>query len=223
MMNVGNAYQVECLLLLEECGLWIYSVEYDISRPSAFKIRDVTRYLNFTVTRHPGFSFRALLKCTRNIFWNRWIIDDFPAGTQRWNNVNSTLIKRHDIETTFNWRCCNVVILPGLDSKWVGQIQDIGFLIRMNLAIYIYIFFYLQITLILPNNFPVNWSFCSKEVQNRVSRWRPSWISDQNKFSYFWSTNNPDTSYQVSSKLAVRFRRSAKQISKKAVIVAILS
>ena len=28
-----------------------------------------------------------------------------PAGTQRWNNVNSTLIHRQDVESTLN-RCC---------------------------------------------------------------------------------------------------------------------
>ena len=69
-----------------------------------------------------------------------------------------------------------------------------------------YIYSDLQVTLILPINFPVNRPICSKEVQNRFSRW-PSWISDQNRFSYFWSTSHPDTSYQVSSKLAFRFRR----------------
>ena len=26
----------------------------------------------------------------------------------------------------------------------------------------------------------------------------PSWISNQNNFSYFWSASHPDTSYQVS-------------------------
>ena len=29
-----------------------------------------------------------------------------------------------------------------------------------------------------------------------------SWISDWNNFSYFWSTSDPDTAYQVSSQLA---------------------
>ena len=48
--------------------------------------------------------------------------------------------------------------------------------------------FDLQITLILPVKFRVDWLFCSK-VQNRFSSWqlwRPYSISDQNKFSYFY-------------------------------------
>ena len=53
--------------------------------------------------------------------------------------------------------------------------NPLGFLIRMILALYN---FDLQVTLILPINFPVNWPFCLKAVQNRFSRWRPSWISD---------------------------------------------
>ena len=58
----------------------------------------------------------------------------------------------------------------------------------------------------LPTKFPVNWPFDSgEEVKNRFSRWRtsgPSWISDQNVFSYFLSSSHPDASYQVSSQLA---------------------
>ena len=64
----------------------------------------------------------------------------------------------------------------------------------------------------LPSKFGVNWPFGSgEETKNRFSRWRPwrpSWISDQNDFSYFWSTSHPDASYQVSSQLAQGCRRS---------------
>ena len=64
----------------------------------------------------------------------------------------------------------------------------------------------------VPSKFGVNWPFCSgKEAKNRFSRWRPwrpSWISDRNDFSYFWSTSHPDASYQVSSQLAQGYRRS---------------
>ena len=44
-------------------------------------------------------------------------------------------------------------------------------------------------------------------------------ISDQNKFSYFWSTSHLDTSYQVLSQLAFWFRI-AKQISKIVAMIA---
>ena len=64
----------------------------------------------------------------------------------------------------------------------------------------------------VPSKFGVNWPFGSgEEAKNRFSRWRPwrpSWISDRNDFSYFWSTSHPDASYQVSSQLAQGYRRS---------------
>ena len=44
--------------------------------------------------------------------------------------------------------------------------------------------FDLQVALILHIKFGVKWPFGS-EVQNRFSRWQPSWISDQNHFRYF--------------------------------------
>ena len=62
-----------------------------------------------------------------------------------------------------------------------GPSSQLGFLIRPVLAI-----FDLQATPILPTNFPVNWPFGSEEeVQNRFSRWQPSWIFYQNDFSHF--------------------------------------
>ena len=60
----------------------------------------------------------------------------------------------------------------------------------------------------LPTKFGVNWPFGSGEAKNRFSRWRPSWISDRNDFSYFRSTSHPHASYQVSSQLAQGCRRS---------------
>ena len=44
----------------------------------------------------------------------------------------------------------------------------------------------------------VSWPFGSREeVQYWFSRWRPAWISNQNYFSNFWSTNHLDTSNEV--------------------------
>ena len=69
--------------------------------------------------------------------------------------------------------------------------------------------FYLQVTPMFPTKFGVNWPFgWGEEVKNRFSRWWPSWISDQNDFSYFWSTSLPNASYQVLSQLAQGCRRS---------------
>ena len=57
----------------------------------------------------------------------------------------------------------------------------LGFQIGTILAI-----FDLQVTLMLPSKFGVNWPFGSgEEAKNRFSRWRPSWISDRHDFSYF--------------------------------------
>ena len=65
-----------------------------------------------------------------------------------------------------------------------------------------------QVTLMLLTKFQVNWPFGSgEEANNRFSRWRPSWISDLNNFICFWSTSDPDASYQISSQLAFWFRR----------------
>ena len=55
--------------------------------------------------------------------------------------------------------------------------------------------FNLQVTPVLPSKFWVNWPFSSgEEAKNRFSRWpcwQPSWISDWNDFSYFWSQVTP--------------------------------
>ena len=83
-------------------------------------------------------------------------------------------------------------------SRWPPG-GHLGLPISMVLAI-----FDLQVTLMLPTKFGVSWPFGSEEeAKNRFSRWlpwRPSWISDWNDFSEFWSINHPNASYQVSSR-----------------------
>ena len=80
-----------------------------------------------------------------------------------------------------------------IDFQDGGHSSHLGFLIGMILAI-----FDLQVTLMLPSNFGVNWPLGSgEEAKNKFSRWqpwRPSWISDQHDFSYFGSTSHPDAS-----------------------------
>ena len=97
--------------------------------------------------------------------------------------------------------------------------SHLGFSIGMILAI-----FYLQIAWILPIKFPVS---SGEEAQNKFLRWRPlrpSWISNQNNFSYLWSTSCPYVSYQVSSQLAFQFRwQRAKQIFKMAAMTVFLN
>ena len=69
-----------------------------------------------------------------------------------------------------------------------------------------------QVAMILLTKFQVNWPLDSGEVQNRFSRWQPSWISDWNNLTYFLSTSHPDTSYQVSFGLGCRKSSLLKQI-----------
>ena len=95
-------------------------------------------------------------------------------------------------------------------NNWLLGLGDLGFLISRILAI-----FDLQVTLILLTKFGVNWPFGSgKEVQIGFLRWQPSWISNRNDFSYFWSTSHPDASCQVSSQFAQgrRWSRLLKQL-----------
>ena len=62
--------------------------------------------------------------------------------------------------------------------------------------------FYLQITPKVPIQVQVDWPYVSgKEVKNRFSRWlpwQPSWISDQNDFTFFY--------LQVTLMLPTKFR-----------------
>ena len=54
-----------------------------------------------------------------------------------------------------------------------------------------------------------------RKIDFKMAAMRPSWISNQNNFSYFCSTSHPYASYQVSSQLAFQFRRrSDKRFSK---------
>ena len=71
----------------------------------------------------------------------------------------------------------------------------LGFPIGTILAI-----FDLQVILMLPSKFGVNWPFGpGEEAKNRFSRWRPSWISDWNVLAIFDLQVTPmlPTKYQV--------------------------
>ena len=73
------------------------------------------------------------------------------------------------------------------DSRHGGYLR---FTIGTILAI-----FDLQVTPMLPSKFGVNWPFgLGEEANKRFPRWLPwlpSWTSDQNDFSYFWSIKSP--------------------------------
>ena len=97
-----------------------------------------------------------------------------------------------------------------IDFQGGGYGGHLGFLIGRMLPI-----FDLQVTSLLPTKFQVNWLFGSgEEAKNRFSRWqpwRPSWISNQNNFSYLWSKSHPDASYHVSNQLAFWIRRRSEK------------
>ena len=63
----------------------------------------------------------------------------------------------------------------------------------------IYAILDLQVTPMLPTKFRVKRPFSSlEEAKKRFSRWLswwPSWISDRDNFSYFWSTGHHDASF----------------------------
>ena len=79
------------------------------------------------------------------------------------------------------------IALSVQEKKFRTDFQDgrhgcnLGFPITMIWAI-----FDLQVTPMLPTKFRVNWSFSSEEEKNWLSRWPPSWISNQNDFGYFY-------------------------------------
>ena len=70
-----------------------------------------------------------------------------------------------------------------IDFQDGGHGGHFGFLIGTILSI-----LDLQVTPMIPTKFRVSWPFCSGErAKNIFSRWLPywpSWISDQNDFSY---------------------------------------
>ena len=69
-----------------------------------------------------------------------------------------------------------------------------------------------DLQVMLTTEFQVNWPFGSgEEAKNRFLKWLPwwpSWISNRNDYSYFWSASPPDASYKVWSQLAQGWRRS---------------
>ena len=65
------------------------------------------------------------------------------------------------------------------EKKQKIDFQDGGFDFRSAI-------FDLQVSPMLSSKFGVNWPFVSGvELENRFSRWQPSWISNRHDFSYF--------------------------------------
>ena len=74
-----------------------------------------------------------------------------------------------------------------------------------------------------PIEFRLNPTYSLGDVVRRISRWRPSWISEQNNFSNSESLCCCDASHQVSAQSDLWFgRRCRLKYFKMAVMVAIL-
>ena len=89
----------------------------------------------------------------------------------------------------------NSIGLSVLENK-----QKVGFIDGGHLGFQIgtiSAMFDLQVIPMLPTKFQVNWT--GHEAKNGFARWRPSWISDRNDFSYFYLkvTSMPLTKFQV--------------------------
>ena len=94
--------------------------------------------------------------------------------------------------------------------SWISERKDNGY-------------FVIQVTLMLPTKFRVRWPFCSEEVKNILQdgcHGGQLGFPIRTILAFFLSTSHPDASYQVSSQLAFRFRRtSQKKIFKMALIL----
>ena len=118
------------------------------------------------------------------------------SGQNKNKRAKMALYRSPDYQTSFE----SIGLLLQM-KKFNIDFQDgshLGFPNRMTLATSD-----LQVTSILPFE-SIGLLVQDKKVQNRFWTWLlgwPSW-SDQNDFSYFWSTSHSDTSYQVSSQLA---------------------
>ena len=111
----------------------------------------------------------------------KWLIKSQEAHGPRVAHVS-------DIATADMQMCRKIDFQDGCHGG------HLGYPIGTILAI-----FDLQVTPMSPMKFGVNWPFgAGEEAKYRFSRWRPWWpsgISDQNDFSYIWSTSHPDASY----------------------------
>ena len=66
----------------------------------------------------------------------------------------------------------------------------------------------LCVTVMLPIKFQLNRTYgLGGDVVCRISRWRPSWISERNDFSNSESLCHCDASHQVSAQSDLRFGR----------------
>ena len=170
----------------------------------------------FWSTSHPDASYHVSSQLAfrfrrRKNGFSRWL-PWWPSWISDQNDFSYFLSTSHPNDS-YPFKSIGLL---GQEKKWKINFQDgpyggqLGFPIGSILA-----FFDLPVIQMLPTKFRINWPFGSgEEVKNRFSRWLPwwpSWISDQNDFSYFLSTSDPNDSYQVSSQLAFQFKRRSEK------------
>ena len=121
-----------------------------------------------------------------------------------------------------------VKIAEAVSEKKQKKKQDGGFGGRLGFPIgTILTIFDLEVILLLQCKFQLKSPYGSGGyVKNWFSRWhlwRPSWISNQQNFTYFWSTSHFVATMQVSAQIARWFRsRRQKSIFNMVAVVTIL-
>ena len=85
--------------------------------------------------------------------------------------------------------------------------RHLGFPIRKILAILTF----KSTQCFLPSFESIGFFSLGEEAKNRFLRWLPSWISDREVFSYFWSTSHPKASSQDFQSIGLSVQRKTKQ------------
>ena len=88
-------------------------------------IRSALQWCFWWITRFCGEirKITIIFRSIKHLIWSY-----FPADTQHWNNVDSTLIQRQDIESMLNRRCLNTLCQLGFLSVML-KISCLFFLI----------------------------------------------------------------------------------------------
>ena len=130
--------------------------------------------------------FQLVFPFRRSSRWPFWILDQNNFSNFLSTSHHDTSYQRlSQLAFWFRRRCSNSIFKTVAMAAILDYASE-----RFSLFFYL-----LKVALIFPTKFWVNWPLCLKEaVQNRYSRWqrwRPSWISDRNNFTYFLSTTSP--------------------------------
>ena len=151
---------------------------------------------------HDVYTMSSQRRCNVMTLHRRW--DDVVwTSCARWkclswwpswiSNRNEKVFLIYQSSQYFLWN----IGLSVQEKKFKIYFQDGGHGGHLEFSIGTILAFLIYRSSMLPAKFQVNLPFGSgEESQNRFSRLRPSWISDQKAFSYFLSTSHLYASYQ---------------------------